>query len=361
MTALIAHYRGQEITLLTQEIAREFDLAEHGSGPASPWAQATVTKVREITINGVIIGDDHQARSNALQDALDVEIAGLLILPDGSRYKCECKHYRIRQQSTKQRVTWIEVAFAESGEPSYPLVSAVTQSGVAAALEIAKRVIKEGYLSQRPTNPVPWVLSEETQYFEALGKLLNSPSPPPEVPELRVTWLVDEIMDKPAVDLSAWQVALGHLDSVAASVRDAIQLGWALQQMVRQATYMARAGLAMATDFVTRGAATLLRTALGAQEDALLTAVSPLGTAIADETYQALRGVAAAVALDLTQRAEQLPRVVTHTLAGTLPSLVVAHKIYGDARRANEIVTANGIGNPAQIVGGQQIEVLSDA
>jgi prophage DNA circulation protein len=41
-----------------------------------------------------------------------------------------------------------------------------------------------------------------------------------------------------------------------------------------------------------------------------------------------------------------------------MPSLVVAHLVYGDARRASEIVDRNGIVNPLLISGGLVLEVL---
>lgn len=56
-----------------------------------------------------------------------------------------------------------------------------------------------------------------------------------------------------------------------------------------------------------------------------------------DATYGALRNLRAAVAQDLTTRAADLAHITTVTTPAPVPALVLAHRLYGDATRADEL------------------------
>lgn len=57
----------------------------------------------------------------------------------------------------------------------------------------------------------------------------------------------------------------------------------------------------------------------------------------------------------------ELPRRATFVARKSLPAVVIAQRLYGDARRATELVELNGISNPLFCPGGRPLEVLSDA
>jgi prophage DNA circulation protein len=52
---------------------------------------------------------------------------------------------------------------------------------------------------------------------------------------------------------------------------------------------------------------------------------------------------------------------VTVTPPETVPALVLAQELYGDATRDAEIINRNAIRNPAAIVGSEPLSVLSNA
>lgn len=79
-----------------------------------------------------------------------------------------------------------------------------------------------------------------------------------------------------------------------------------------------------------------------------------------DDVFAAMQDLRAAVVEHFEQAAQELPSIIEYTPTVTLPALVVAHDIYGDATRADEIITRNGIPHPAFVTGGQALEVLSD-
>ena len=95
--------------------------------------------------------------------------------------------------------------------------------------------------------------------------------------------------------------------------------------------------------------------------DELLDAIDKqINEPMAQELYAAFADMRAAVVTDLRTRGMQLPRLTEHTPQTTLPALVVAHQLYGDATREAELVERNNILHPGFIQGGQSLEVLAN-
>ncbi|CAM5520338.1 DNA circularization protein [Eoetvoesiella caeni] len=90
--------------------------------------------------------------------------------------------------------------------------------------------------------------------------------------------------------------------------------------------------------------------------DAQMAAEAP----ISDTVYSALVALRVAVVEDLRARAIALPGLTTYTPQVTLPALVVAHRLYGDAKRADEIVIRNKAPHPGALRGGIELEVLGE-
>ena len=78
-----------------------------------------------------------------------------------------------------------------------------------------------------------------------------------------------------------------------------------------------------------------------------------------DSVYTALVDLRAATVRDLTARGASLAGLRTVTPAATLPALVLAHRLYGDAARADELTLRNRLRHPGFVVGGSALEVLS--
>ena len=79
-----------------------------------------------------------------------------------------------------------------------------------------------------------------------------------------------------------------------------------------------------------------------------------------DLLYARLQDLRAALVNHLDAVALSLPSVVYYTPKKTLPALVIAHDVYGDATRDLEIVTANKIQNPNCLIGGDALRVLDE-
>lgn len=81
---------------------------------------------------------------------------------------------------------------------------------------------------------------------------------------------------------------------------------------------------------------------------------------VADAVYNALVVLRAAVSTDLRTRALALPNMSEYTPQATLPAVVIAHRLYGDASRADEICVRNNVRHPGALRGGVTLEVLSE-
>ncbi|MDO9631218.1 MAG: hypothetical protein Q7I92_04885, partial [Humidesulfovibrio sp.] len=98
-----------------------------------------------------------------------------------------------------------------------------------------------------------------------------------------------------------------------------------------------------------------------AVREALCEALEALSARASDPVYVRLADLRAAVVQDLGTRAAQLPRLANYHLSATMPALVVAYLVHGDATRESEILARNRVRHPGAVPGGATLEVLSDA
>jgi prophage DNA circulation protein len=90
--------------------------------------------------------------------------------------------------------------------------------------------------------------------------------------------------------------------------------------------------------------AAALRVSLAAALDNEITAAGDAGE---DASYTALKALRSAVVQDLTVRGASLPSIVTVNLQLPLPSLVIAHRLYLDASRSDQIAAESSAIHPA--------------
>jgi prophage DNA circulation protein len=86
-------------------------------------------------------------------------------------------------------------------------------------------------------------------------------------------------------------------------------------------------------------------------QQAINDAFEPMQEVAADDmaqaAYQALIGLHAAAAFYLAQTALPLPRMLRYRFYDSLPSVVMAYKLYADASRCDELRAENAIVHPA--------------
>jgi prophage DNA circulation protein len=97
-----------------------------------------------------------------------------------------------------------------------------------------------------------------------------------------------------------------------------------------------------------------------AARDRVLTAIDELADGTTDDDmYAALQELRADVAVAVPSEASSLPRIVTYTSPATVPSLVLAHRLYGTVELEEDLVARNRVRHPGFVVGGRELQVLS--
>jgi prophage DNA circulation protein len=135
--------------------------------------------------------------------------------------------------------------------------------------------------------------------------------------------------------------------------RQQAQCVTAVHQITQRGAVIAACRQSAIIDYASRDDALAIRTTLLDALDVQMESASD------DAVYQALSDLRTAVAEDLRERGTRLPQLRTVTPGATLPALVLAYQIYGDAERDAEIVSRNKIAHPGFVPGGVPLEVLN--
>lgn len=96
-----------------------------------------------------------------------------------------------------------------------------------------------------------------------------------------------------------------------------------------------------------------------AARDAFLDLVDAVEALVPDSVFSALRGLRAEVIRDLGARAANMARVRRLQLAANTPAVVLAHQLYGDASRADEVCRRNRLRHPLFVPAAIDLEVLN--
>lgn len=80
---------------------------------------------------------------------------------------------------------------------------------------------------------------------------------------------------------------------------------------------------------------------------------------ISADAFNGMMTVFTSLSRFLTERVQNLPAITTYTPPETTHILLIAHELYGDSTRADEIVNRNNIRCPHLVPGGIPLEVLS--
>lgn len=128
----------------------------------------------------------------------------------------------------------------------------------------------------------------------------------------------------------------------------------AVAEAVRLAVSKPGTASAAGVDYDNRDQAVEIREQLLEELDRQQLAASP-------QRYRQLAQLSAALVSEMSRRAASLAPLTRVTPATTLPALLLAHRLYGDARQAEQIVTRNRIVHPGFVPGGVELEVLKNA
>lgn len=366
-----------------------------------PYAEDLGRKAGEWSIEAYIVQGrkyDYAKARDALRDALKERGPGTLMHPTLGDITVAVDSYRLKESTREGGYCTFSITFVEPGQPESPTSKADTAHAAKAAGQAARAAgllefpklyiplpqellacaaaLAEGVELAMAYLTLPQqIIAEALGYAQSLvaqplalagalygmfGQLLGS-LPLEEAkalgyagPEVAPAFMVapsDSIAsptfqggyhrDSAALNSLLFRNPVTHTASITA-----------LRQQVAQ-TLLLEDALATATrDYATADDALAARTAT-------LEGLDVVAPVLTDSLFAAHAGVRLAVAQDLTTRGGQLPRVRRVTLPATVPALVAAYSVHGDAKREAEIVSRNRIRHPGRVPGNTLLEVLS--
>lgn len=336
---------------------------------------------RTFGVEAYVVGDDYMAARDALIDALEQPGPGTLRHPYLGLRTVAVQSYRLSETTREGGLARLSIQFVETGEARYPAASAATQARAAAAADAATAAAQNDFarifdVASLPQAYLTEIEAELDRTLSALtakvGDITGPIAAEIRAPGNMAAALLDAVRQLEAVATEPLR-AFGLYETLfeagstspivpqtTANRRvQAVNVG-ALHRLTRQAAVIEAARQAAAADYAARRDAQDVSDRLMAGIDAQLEAVDPVsGAPIDDAVYWALVALRAAASADLRTRGARLPDVMAYTPPATLPALVIAHQLYGDASRDADLVARNRIRHPGFVAGGQALEVLS--
>lgn len=353
----------------------------------------------DYTMDAYVLGEDWIAKRDKLETACLADGAAILVHPTRGEILAVCTKCEVREETTKQGgAAWFSLAFTRADTNQFPAAVADTSAAVDAAAADAQAAVSDDFEDAFTVTGKQSVADHSAGLLDDLGETLTDAFAGPlayadaagaainEVARFRTQALT--LIRLPAtlaarvIGLMSSLASLGSLSGLGLSRRRASTLSslsaigsWsdalpsvvgkgvvsqqaaanqtAIGTLVQQAAAITAAQVATETDYATYDDAAAARTAVAVQLDA---ARSLPGTS--DNAFRALTALRTASVRDITDRGSSLSQISRVRLNATLPAEVVAYRLLGDADRADEIVSRNGVRHPGFVPGGVDLEVI---
>lgn len=368
--------------------------------------------VRRFTVTAFVSGPDHDLERDRLIRALATPGAGLLIHRTYGQMQAEVepgKTWRVSHSQDQGGRSTFTIPFIRAGTQTEPTTNVNSVSSTKVSADLAKTeeltTFNENLNTLGPedirnnifqaittanntlisvNNRVSGALATPTQiagmiesFGNNLATLIATPSRIPEISEgmYQIVAAIFGVITDAAVALRADLNAPAEFRAQA--LIDARKVIILARQSREQIAALEDLGLtdnekvvyALAAQAATTEAA---RTAVDLpydSRDAANETREELSAALADlaassdndDLYAALTKLRVELSRHLSRTAGELPQVLDYLPARTLPALLIAHAIYGDARRADEIAARNSIRHPGFVPGSVVLKVLADA
>ncbi len=351
-----------------------------------PYTEDMGRKARGFSMELFVIGEDYMAQRDRLREALEKGGPGELVHPYLGTQTVQVGEGHLRESMREGRMARFSVTFVEAGLEIAPDTKKDTTWGVGKSADAVTGAAKESFAEKfKITGPARLLNGAKAGLDKVLGGIKDAVGSP--LSELKSSqdiltslfgmpsglagWLTDElgILGSLSPAQSA-QVASGlasqTLPTASSSfapvtapavtaVQAQNQVNLAAVDNLVQQTAVAEAARASAQAMYSSADEAL------AVRETLCEAMDTVAARSSDRVYVCIADLRAAVVLDLGSRAAQLPRLSSYHLPATMPALVVAHRVHGDATREADIVARNHVRHPGAVPGGTTLEVLSDA
>lgn len=382
-----ASFRGVPFLVDTSEysggrrtVVKEFPLRDQ------PEVEDLGRATRTFPVEGYVLGDDYLPQRDALIDALDNRSGpGQLLHPTYGALQVICTNLKVRESKREGGFAAFAIEFTEAAaQPRNPTVEPDAAELLDASATAALEASGADYAAVLQVEDLPgWV-------FDSIADVITSAT---EAVDQLVGPVLTEAQDLAALKskLDALQVDALHLarrpldlaaalDDLLLTFSDPFLLprllrlyafmpperpgGTTLNReveisnfdavlaLVRRGIAIQAARLAPLADFDSYEAAVEVRDAVAEMLDEQLEVAG-------DEAFTPLQQLRADLVRSVPGEGSDLAHVVRYTPPAVVPSLVLAHRLYGDLEREEDLIGRNRIQNPAFIRGAEELEVLS--
>lgn len=361
----------------------------------TPFSEDLGRRARDFSVRGYIIQgrtyDYFGARADMLK-ALEAAGPGELVHPWYGEVSVVVEEYRLHETTAQGGLLELDIRFREAGQLANPTAATDTAKSVFSAATGVRSALKSSFLSafspaldeidklsstlsDAANLAMEFVglpqslISEGLAYaqgliatpaalFDALtglfGGLFGNETDEGDTAALTISGSGTSSEGEKKVYTPTFSTSTQPLESIlGGSAVVTTEAERVLRDTVAQIVVIEAATATASREYVTADDAL-------ADREAVVSALDTIEPVADDVVFQELTGLRMAVVTDLTSRGAELPRVRTVTLPSTIPALVTAYRIHGDASRDEEIVARNRIRHPGRVPGGTPLEVLSE-
>jgi len=384
-----ASYRGAEFLVKNSDAAfgRRVQVHEYPLRD-KPFAEDLGRKARKFKLEAFFIGGDYIAARDKMIDEIEKIGGGELIHPYYGTMNVTVTDFSIRESTSHGGYATIQMQFVETGELIFPAVRKNTQVATVSSSDAAQQAaidsFTDGFGLSDISDAVDSYLSEvggmlsgvEDVIGNVTGPLADIVRSPAELGTAIAGSItnITNLINEPFRALSIYRRLFGaggdysgnNSPRARQSIRNSqlttnLIRSTALIQFARTTSELELSPSQQGDQPITRNQVLTLRDEFLDQVDEHQESTDILtGEPIDDDMFNAFSDMRLAVVEDLSERAGRLPKVVDYKPQATLPSVVIAHSIHGDASRETEIVHLNDIRHPGFVAGGEVIEVLSE-
>lgn len=346
-------------------------------------------KVREYSISAYLVGSDYDLQRNKLIEAIEQAGPGELVHPYLGTMQVEARTATLTEESASGRFCVLSLSFVEAGVNKFPSaaidnVTSVGATAEAVADQAVADFVKKFSIKGLPQFCIDSVrgkitnltgkletlggpllsASESAGFFRDLRSLAADVDTLVQSPELLGDKIKQNLMVFGGVSKSGMSAVRGILgllgygdddDDVGTSTSTRSRQGnnhKALNRLVQELTVSAASQSAVISSVQAYDEAVEVRDEIVGGIDGLLQEAS-------DPQFFELRDLQAKVS-NAVPASDELPRLRPFTPLLTQPSLVLAHRLHGDAKRAGELVQLNRVRHPGFVTGGNTLQVLGD-
>jgi len=383
-------FRGVKFGVKSQSTDGGRRLASHEyPGRDEAYHEDLGLKSRKHQLEIIFVGLGYMSQRDLMLKALEKPGVSELIHPWLGRMMVKLETYGLRESTSEGGMAIFSCTFLRSGKQLYPISSQNTGAIVAQKKAAATLPIQDDLANHLRTKPYQaWIADAVLKNIDlANTQLANLVASMPAIPESLTTFesslselqrnanalvaapydlaismlgmfnRVSSMFTDPLHALSVYENMLGFgstLPSIHASTPS--QLAHATNQqaiidLVQRAAVVEAVSVSTLVVFSSAEHALSTRDRLSDSMDALAMTAN-------DSVYAALMDLRVAMVRDLTVRAANMPKISSFRPQTTMPSIMIAQRLYGDARRADEIISRNAIAHPLFVSGGKPLEVL---